>query len=284
MTTKVVVTGGSGKAGGAAIRDLLEHGYEVVNVDFRRPADSPVTTYEIDLTDYGMTVAALAGADAVVHMAANPAPDNNAIEGERRFFGNTMSTYNIFNAAALLGIKRVVWASSETTLGLPFVNPEPEFAPIDETHTLYPNTSYALSKVISEEMARQFARWTGTSFVGLRFSNIMRGAAGDYDRFPGFWDDAHKRKWNLWGYVDDRDVAQACRRGIEAHIDGAEAFIIAAGDTVMTRPSRDLMAEVFPNVPLRTLTHEHGTLLSNEKAKAMIGYVPQHSWREFLTV
>ncbi|HLV37042.1 MAG TPA: NAD(P)-dependent oxidoreductase [Spirillospora sp.] len=280
---KVVVTGGSGKAGSAAIRDLLEHGYDVINVDVRRPAENLAPFYEIDLTDYGMTLAVLHGADAVIHMAANPAPDSNPIEGERRFFGNTMSTYNVFNAACKLGIKRVVWASSETVLGLPFTDPEPEFAPVDETHTLYPNSSYALSKVVSEEMARQFHRWTGTSFVGLRFSNIMHGPEA-YERFPSFWDDPHKRKWNLWGYVDDRDVAQACRRGIEADFEGAEAFIIAAGDTVMNRRSRDLMAAVYPNVPLRDLTHEHGTLLSNEKARRLLGYEPRHSWREFLTV
>lgn len=280
---KVVVTGGTGKAGSAAIRELLEHGYDVVNVDFTRPAENLAPFLQVDLTNYGLTVAALVGADAVIHMAANPAPDNNPLEGYDRFYGNTMSTYNIFNAATLLGIKRVVWASSETTLGLPFVDPEPEFAPIDETHTLYPNSSYALSKVVSEEMARQFYRWSGTTFVGLRFSNIMRGAEA-YQRFPSYWDDPNKRKWNLWGYVDDRDVAQACRKGIEADFEGAESVIIAAGDTVMNRPSRDLMAEVFPNVPVRALTHNYGTLLSNEKAKAIIGYEPQHSWREFLTV
>ena len=281
--TKIIVTGGSGKAGSAAIRELLAHDYEVVNVDFKRPAENIAPFLQVDLTDYGMTIAALHGAAGVVHMAANPAPDNNALEGEARFRGNTMSTYNIFNAATKLGIKRVVWASSETTLGLPFTDPPPEFAPIDETHTLYPNSSYALSKVVSEEMARQFYRWTGTTFVGLRFSNIMNGAEA-YERFPSFWDDAHKRKWNMWGYVDDRDVGLICRLGLEADIEGAEAFIVAAGDTVMTRPSRDLMAEVYPNAEIRELTHEHGTLLSNEKAKAMLGYVPQHSWREFLTV
>jgi nucleoside-diphosphate-sugar epimerase len=281
--TKVVVTGGSGKAGRAAIRELLEHGYEVVNVDAMRPAEQLAPFRQIDLTDYGMTVAALAGADAVVHMAANPAPDDNLLDGYDRFYGNTMSTYNIFNAACLLGIKRVVWASSETTLGLPFVDPQPEFAPIDETHTLYPNSSYALSKVVSEEMARQFYRWSGTTFIGLRFSNIMNGAEA-YRNFPSYWDDAHKRKWNLWGYVDDRDVAQACRKGIEADFTGAESVIIAAGDTVMNRPSRELMAEVYPTVSVRALTHEYGTLLSNARAKAIIGYEPQHSWREFLTV
>jgi nucleoside-diphosphate-sugar epimerase len=280
---KIVVTGGSGKAGAAAIRELAEQGYAVINIDMRPPEERLVPFEQVDLTDYGMTVAALVGADAVVHMAANPKPDDTLVEGAGRFYGNTISTYNIFNAASLLGIKRVVWASSETALGLPFVDPPPQYAPLDEEHT-YPNSSYALSKVVSEEMARQFHRWSGTSFIGLRFSNIMRGAKGDYERFTSFWNDSHSRKWNLWGYVDDRDVAQACRKGLEADFEGAEAVIIAAGDTVMTRPSRDLMAEVYPDTPIRELTHEHGTLLSNEKAKQVIGYEPQHSWREFLTV
>ena len=280
---KVIVTGGSGKAGRAIIRELLEHDYDVTNIDIVRPQENIAPFIPVDLTDYGMTVAALHGADAVVHMAANPAPDSNPVDGYARFYGNTMSTYNIFNAATTLGIKRVVWASSETTLGLPFVDPEPEFAPIDETHTLYPNSSYALSKVVSEEMARQFHRWSGTTFVGLRFSNIML-AEEAYPNFPNFWNDPHKRKWNLWGYVDDRDIGQSGRVGLEADIEGAEAFIIAAGDTVMNRPSKDLMAEVFPHVPVRNLTHEYGTLLSNEKAKAMLGYEPKYSWRDYLTV
>lgn len=279
---KIVVTGGNGKAGRAIIKDLLAHDYDVTSVDISRPTDNLAPFVPVDLTDYGLTVAVLHGADAVVHMAANPAPDNNPVDGHARFYGNTMSTYNIFNAATLLGIKRVVWASSETVLGLPFVDPEPNFAPIDESHT-YPNSSYALSKAVSEEMARQFYRWSGTSFVGLRFSNIMNGAEA-YERFPSFWDDPRKRMGNLWGYVDDRDVAQSARVGLEADFEGAEAFVIAAGDTVMNRPSRDLMAEVFPNVPVRELTHEYGTLESNEKAKAMLGYDPQHSWREFLSV
>ena len=275
---KIVVTGGSGKAGSAAIRELLAHDYEVINVDFNRPAENLVPFLQVDLTNYGMTLAALHGADGVVHMAANPAPDNNPLEGEARFRGNTLSTYNIFNAATKLGMKRVVWASSETTLGLPFTDPPPDFAPIDETHTLYPNSSYALSKVISEEMARQFARWTGATFVGLRFSNIMNGMQA-YERFPSFWDDAHKRKWNLWGYVDDRDVGLICRLGLEADITGAEACIIASDDTVMKRTNKDLMAQVFPNVPLKDGVGDHDTLLSVDKARKMLGFEPGRWWR-----
>ena len=278
---KIVVTGGSGKAGRAAIRELLDHGYEVLNVDVTRPAENLAPFRPVDLTDYGQTFVALHGADAVVHMAANPAPDDNPQDGENRFRNNTASTYNIFNAAVALGLKRVVWASSETTLGLPFVKQPPHYAPIDEQHPLYPESSYALSKAISEEMARQFSRWSGIPFVGLRFSNVMDAAKDDYAPFPTFWDDPQKRKWNLWGYVDSRDVGISCRLGLEADISGAEAFIIAAADTVMTTPSADLMAAVYPNSQLRQPLGTYDTLLSIEKARHMLGYAPQFSWREF---
>ncbi|HKV01027.1 MAG TPA: NAD(P)-dependent oxidoreductase, partial [Ktedonobacteraceae bacterium] len=131
--------------------------------------------------------------------------------------------------------------------------------------------------VLSEEMARQFNRWSGVPFVGLRFSNIMEPQ--DYERFPAFSQDARLRKWNLWGYVDARDVAQSCWLGLEADIKDAEVFIIAAADTVMNRPSRELLAEVFPEVPLRGEIGEFETLLSIRKARKLLGYDPQYSWR-----
>ena len=278
MLKKIVVTGGSGKAGRAVVKDLLEHGYEVLNVDLVPSPETLAPFLKIDLTDLGQTFEALQGADGVVHLAAIPAPGLQSEEVTFRV--NMASTYNIFSAATTLGLKRVVWASSETTLGLPFDREQPAYAPIDEDHPLYPESSYALSKVLSEEMARQFNRWSGIPFVGLRFSNIMEPQ--DYRRFPGFWDNPLKRKWNLWGYVDARDVAQSCRLGLEAGIQGAEAFIIAAADTVMNRPNSELMAEVFPNVPLREGTGEFETLLAITKARQLLGYAPRFSWREQL--
>jgi nucleoside-diphosphate-sugar epimerase len=127
-------------------------------------------------------------------------------------------------------------------------------------------------------MARQFSRTTGTTFAGLRISNIMV-APGDYERFLTFQNDPRLRKWNLWGYVDARDVAQACRLALEADLEGAEVFIVAAADTVMERESRDLMAEVYPEVPLRDVRGRR-TLLSIEKARRKLGYSPKYSWRE----
>lgn len=275
---KIVVTGGSGKAGRATVRDLIAHGYEVLNVD-KVPSPDPVARFkQAELTDLGQTFEVLAGADAVVHLAAIPSPDRYT--AEHTFAHNTSSTYNIFTAATTLGLQRVVWASSETTLGLPFEREKPAYAPIDEDHPLYPETSYGLSKVISEEMARQFHRWSGIPFVGLRFSNIKE--IPQYDEFPNWWDDPFKRKWNLWGYVDARDVAQSCRLGLEADLQGAEDFIIAAADTVMPQTNAELMAAVFPDSPLREGTGEHETLLSITKARQMLGYDPQYSWRDHI--
>lgn len=273
---KIVVTGGSGKAGRAVVKDLLEHGYEVLNVDIAPPAERNAPFLKVDLTDLGQTYQVLEGADAVVHLAAIPAPGLQS--GDVTFEVNMSSTFNVFTAAIALGLKRIVWASSETTLGLPFDRQKPAYAPIDEDHPLYPESTYALSKVLSEEMARQMNRWSGVPIIGLRFSNIME--PHDYQRFPGFQDDALLRKWNLWGYVDARDVAQSCRKGLTADIQGAENFIIAAGDTCMNRTNADLMAEVFPDVPLRDGIGDHETLLSVNRAGERLGYKPEYSWRD----
>ena len=276
---RIVVTGGSGKAGRAVVRDLLDHGYDVLHVDLQAPTERLTRFLRVDLTDLGQTVEVLHGADAVVHLAAIP---SGGIQTEEVTFRvNIGSTYNVFSAATLVGLRRVVWASSETTLGLPFDDPPPAYAPIDEEHPLYPNSSYALSKVLMEEMARQLSRRTGLPIVGLRFSNIMEPER--YASFPEFQSDPRKRKWNLWGYVDARDVAQSCRLALEADISGAEVFIIAAADTVMDRPNRALMAEVFPGVPLREGVGDFETLLSIDKARRLLGYAPRHSWRDHVS-
>ena len=374
---RIIVTGGSGKAGRWVVRGLAGAGYEVRNVDLvpsvaqiseppaRRhessrarllPHPNPLPPGEgvrgsprppgegarvpflrADLTDYGQAVDALKGADAVVHLAAIPAP--GLATDEVTFRTNVTSTYNVFQAAATLGLKRVVWASSETVLGLPFDKVRPDYAPIDEACTRYPQTAYALSKLVGEELAKQYARWSahsstplppsplplrerarvrgrrgspspriksgagsqsspagrggtaGIPFIGLRFSNVIE--PGDYARFAGWQDDAKARAWNFWGYVDARDCAQACQRALEAGTAGwadagpqdsgsnglAQVFIIAATDTAMRRPNSALLRDVYPAVLIRGRLTRNGTLLSIEKARRMLGYEPEHSWR-----
>jgi nucleoside-diphosphate-sugar epimerase len=274
---RIVVTGGSGKGGRWVVSDLRAHGHDVLNADIVHDGSAHGLCVLTDLTDLGQCHDILTGADALVHFAAIPAPEIRP-EGET-FRNNALSTYNIFQAAVARPVGRVVWASSETVLGLPFDRP-PDFAPIDESITPRPESSYALSKLVGETLAVQLSRRTGVPFVGLRISNIMEPS--DYSRFPSFQDDARLRKWNLWGYVDARDVAAAVRSGLETDTTGAEVCIVAAADTVMVRDSADLMAEVFPDVPLRRELRGRETLLAIDHAHDLLGYRPAHAWQDEL--
>jgi nucleoside-diphosphate-sugar epimerase len=286
----VVVTGGSGKAGRAAIRELLGHGYRVMNVDRAPPREALCHFLQADLNDLGQTIDALQQAagtidrrraplgtpSSVIHLAGIPAPGLAA--DATIFQNNMMTTYNVFSAATRLGLERVVWASSETVYGLPFTRTPPKVAPVTEDHALAPETGYALAKVLCERAASEMHRWnTGTRFVALRISNIFE--ADDYTAIPSFWDDLALRRWNLWSWVDSRDVGQACRLALEADVPGADAFTIAAADTLMTTPSRALMAQSFPGVALRDGIGEFETLLSIAKARRVLGYAPRYSWR-----
>jgi nucleoside-diphosphate-sugar epimerase len=288
-TRRICVTGATGKAGRAAVGELREHGYQVVATDTRLTSDDVAAgVLQADLTDYGQATEALRGTDAVVHLANIPAPGRST--PAVTFTDNATMNFNVFHAAAALGLDRVVWASSETTLGLAFghdreqepggVGAPPRYAPVDEDHFPVPNTTYALSKVVSEMIAEQISRWSGLPFVGLRISNIMERQ--DYDRFPSYWPDPHARRWNLWGYVDVRDVALACRLGLEADVSGSHNVIIAAADTVMNRSSRELLTEVFPDVPVTRELGEFETLLAIDRAGELLGYQPRHSWRDQL--
>jgi len=275
---KITVTGAWGKAGRAVVTDLLEHGHEVRATDMVGPPDGGdlgAPLLRADLVDYGQALEALAGTDAVVHLGNIPAPGHAT--APQTLSRNTAANGNVFLAAARLGLTKVVWASSETTLGLPFDTP-PRYAPVDEAHFPVPTTTYALSKVLGEQTAEHVAQWSGIPFVGLRLSNIHRPA--DYAQVPGYWADVRSRRWNLWGYVDVRDVALACRLALDVPTTGSRNVIIAAADTVMDRPSAELMAEVFPDVPLTRPLIGYETLLAIGGARELLGYDPQHSWRD----
>jgi nucleoside-diphosphate-sugar epimerase len=279
---KICVTGASGRAGRAVVTDLMAHGHHIIATDLVMPVpddlDEPVFL-KADLTDFGQAVEVLQDAEAVVHLANIPAPDIHT--PAVTFHQNMTMNYNVFTAAAHHGLSRVVWASSETTLGLPFDEP-PRYAPIDEDHYPVPNTSYALSKVASETIAGHIAQWSGIPFVALRFSNIL-GPAEYTSDFPRAQANPAARKWNLWGYIDERDAAAACRLALTADVSGSEAFIIAAADTVMTRPSAELMQEVYPGVRLTRDVPGTTTLLAIDRARRVLGFEPQHSWRDHVT-
>jgi len=277
---RIAVTGATGKLGTVVAAELAAAGHDVLRIDAvgARAADF----VQVELTDYGQVVDVLSGLDgrpdpldAVVHLGAVPAgglrPDSAT------FHNNMTATFNVFQAARRAGIRRIVHASSETVLGLPF-DVAPPYIPVDEEYPTRPESMYSVVKHLEEELGRKLVRWDPElSITGLRFSNVMVPA--DYAGFAEWQDDPSARRWNLWGYIDARDGAQAIRLALEKAAPGYDAFIIAAADTVMERDSAALAAEVFPGVELRPVDGRQ-TLLSIDKARRVLGYDPRHSWRD----
>ena len=277
---RIALTGSSGKLGTVAARELRTAGHQVVGLDLVGTRGPDFV--RVDLTDYSHVIDALGGVDrsepfdAVVHLGAIPAP--GIAPDVATFHNNLPSTFNVFWAAVRLGIRRIVYASSETVLGLPFDVPPP-YIPVDEEYPARPESVYSIVKVLEEQLATELVRWhPDLSITALRFSNVM--VPEDYAGFPSFDADATLRKWNLWGYIDARDAAQAIERALEVAPPGFDRFIIAAADTVMSRPNAELVGEVFPGVPLHGDLGEHDTLLSIDRARRLLGYAPQHSWRD----
>ncbi|NOJ61043.1 NAD(P)-dependent oxidoreductase [Arthrobacter sp. 260] len=280
---RLAVTGASGKLGKTVVSVLRAAGHDVTGMDVlgeRGPG-----FVKVDLTNYGHVIDAFSGVDdrhqgfdAIVHLAAIPAP---GIYSDAATFHNNMpSTYNVFQACRRLGIKKIVYASSETVLGLPF-DQDPPYIPVDEEYAARPESTYSLVKHLEEQMAIQLTRWDPElSITALRFSNVMDPE--DYAKFPSFDEDPMARKWNLWGYIDGRDGAQAVQRALENAGPGFDRFIIAAADTVMSRSSTSLAAEVFPDVDVVKEVGEHETLLSIDHARRVLGFDPQYSWRDYV--
>jgi len=284
MTQRVVVTGGSGKLGRSTVRDLAASGWAVVNFD-KNPSPEPLPAIfvQIDLEDMGQVIENLVevdsqykGVDAIVHLAAIPAAGMQA--SSRQFQTNTMSTYNILEASRKLGIKNLVLASSETLLGLPLDPWFPERIPMDESSERRPESAYSLTKLLGEVMADQYTRWNPTTkIISLRFSNVL--LPEDYAKFESWQNNPKVRRWNLWGYIDARDGAQAIRKSLEYVTIGHHQFVIANNNTVMRAPNDELVAKEFPGVPYTPTPGPNDTLLSIAKAKRELGFEPQFDWK-----
>lgn len=279
---RIAVTGSTGKLGHAVVTHLVETGHSVTGLDaVGAPGEGFV---RVDLTDTGQVLDALAGVeerydglDAVVHLAASPAP---GIRPDTVLLHDNLAmTISVFQAARRAGISRIVHASSETLLGLPLTEP-PSAVPIDESQPTRPNFMYAIGKHLEEELGRKLCRIEPSlSITGLRFSNVM--APDDYAEFESWQDDPSLRRWNLWGYIDRRDGAHAVERALALRGPGYATYIIAAADTVMRRDSADLMAAEFPDVPLSRPLSARETLLSIDAARRDLDYTPRHSWLDY---
>jgi len=295
MSKRIIFTGGSGKAGRHVVQYLVDQGHQVLNLD-ARPLDNPkVRTLTTDITDSGQLFNALTSymglhefdpslrpqpVDAVVHFAAIPrimlTPDNEL------FRINALGTYNVIEAAVKLGIRKIVIASSETTYGLVFANEprNPRYFPLDEDYDVDPMDSYALSKVVNEKTARAFALRSGFDIYALRIGNVIE--PHEYELFPKWFADPGFRKRIAWSYIDARDLGQITDLAVKTDGLGYQVFNAANDDTSSDLPTQELLERFYPGVPLKHELGQFETLLSNRKAKEVLGFRSQHSWRKYV--
>jgi nucleoside-diphosphate-sugar epimerase len=295
MKKRIVFTGGAGKAGRHVIPYLVEHGYEVLNIDLVALDYPGVNTLFADITDSGEMFNALsshfgfdgfetgkgpAPIDAVVHFAAVPRvlikPDNET------FRVNTIGTYNVIEAAVKLGIRKVIIASSETTYGVCFAEGDKDFHafPLEEDYDIDPMDSYGLSKLVNEKTARAFAMRTGADIYALRIGNVIE--PHEYDRFPDFIANPMSRKRNAWSYIDARDLGQIVDLAIQKDGLGFQVFN-AVNDTITaTLPTQEFLAKYSPNVAITRELGEFEAPLSNRKTREVLGFREEHDWRKYV--
>ena len=285
---KVLVTGGSGRVGLAAIDALLEAGHEVINADRVRPTNprgsdraKAVRFVQIDLTDVGEIAGIAHGCDAVLHLGAIPNPYGHA--DEVVFANNVLGTYAVLQAAMLVGIRKVTLASSLSALGTAWaIEPwSPLFAPVTEEHPLLVKDAYGLSKEVDERTAEMFHRRTGMQVVCLRFHWVAyqdeaKARAEAYAANPDPTNDIR----HLWGYVDSRDAASLCVATLEADGLGFDVFQCTAADTYGHLPTEELIRKFAPETELRASIEGFGTGYSTEKVGRVLGWQPKHSWRD----
>ncbi|RYH02306.1 NAD(P)-dependent oxidoreductase [Salipiger sp. IMCC34102] len=291
---RIFFTGGSGKAGKYAVQHLRDAGHQVTNID--STADPESRALKVDLTDAGQVIDAMhnyadfdeldpgtgvPAYDAVVHFAAVPrimiVPDGVT------YHNNVMATYNVLNAAAKLGIPKVIYASSETTYGICFWDGEkkPEYIPVDEEHPTIPQDSYAMSKVVNEATARSFQARTGADIYGLRINNVIE--PHEYEElFPAFMEDPALRRRNIFAYIDVRDLAHMVECCLKTDGLGHEVFNVSNDDMSVNITTDEVIDRFYQGVPKRREMGRDETFYDNGKAKRMVGFDPKHSWRNHL--
>ncbi|QDT05039.1 UDP-glucose 4-epimerase [Rubripirellula lacrimiformis] len=296
---RILFTGGSGKAGRYVVADLVARGHRVLNLDLV-PAGIPgafdLTT---DLTDAGQVFSAMSGItgfdeldagmgdersqalkfDAVIHFAAiariqlRPDPECFRI--------NTVSTYNVLEAAVKLGVPKIMFASSETTYGVCFASGEvrPQYIPVDEEHPTVPQDAYAMSKVCNEACGRSFHARSGAEIYALRLNNVIE--PHEYAELAPRWRvDAACRRRNIFGYIDTRDLSDFVDRALAADGLGYQVFNVANGDSSVGMSSADVAATFYDDVPVTRAMGEFETFYAIDKAKEMLGFDPKSRWRD----
>lgn len=279
---KVIVTGGSGRAGRHVVRELAAAGHEVTNVDRMALDGLPGSLIRIDLTDAGEVYDAFAQVrpESVCHLAANPSP--GGFSREATFAGNVAQTYNVMQAAGDLGARRLVYASSEMATGWLTTEELPPRFPFDETSRVDSPNAYALSKYLGEVIADSMAlRYPAMAICSLRINNVIPPELSEEMLGPRRREFPGPGSANFWSYIDARDVGGAFRAALEGRSSGHEVFLIAAADTCIEVPIREAVRTRYGKPGTFAPGHgEHQSAFDCGKMQRFFGWAPRYSWRD----
>lgn len=270
---RIAVTGGNGRVGRAIVEMALAQGNDVVSIDQTPPPNDiqPHFSFiQANLTDYDAFVQAIRGCDALIHMAAIPAPGSHPDHEVHN--NNVVGSYNALRAAVEVGIRRVCQASSVNATGLAYSRwPRFEYFPLDEEHPTYNEDPYSLSKWICEEQANSFARRYEQMIISsMRFHGVVPDRSTMVQAKSYSQTDAAVK--NLWAYTRSEAASRACLLSLTSDFTGHEVFYIVAPDTISDIPSLELKQKFFPDVAVRGDLSGHRGFFDCSKAERLLGW------------
>ncbi len=270
---KIFVTGHRGRIGSEIARQLKDAGHTVVGYD---QADGQ------DMLDGAGVRAAAKGCDAAIHLASLLGGPND--DPDETMQVSVMGSWHVLQAAEAEQMQRVIYFSSVNALGIFMGLKQPDYFPIDDDYPPQPMSAYGLSKRLVEELCFYFTQRTGIGTICLRppwvsSPDAYAKRAEWRAQNPDFeW----KSRWEYGAFCDVRDVARAAVLGLTCPDPGHTTILLCANNSDSLRPSRELAREVHPDVPWRGgdeyVANPRRALVSNRRAKAILGWEPEHEW------
>lgn len=292
MVGRVAITGGSGRFGRFVV-DEISKIYDVTVIDKVEPRRD-VRFMAADVLDQVAVAAAVAGHDAVIHLAGI---DSGVKVPEHDYFEtNVQGTWNVLAAAEAAGVRKSVVCGSIAAYGLEAVKPRrvPDYLPFDEDHPLRPDVAYDLSKQVCEAVSESFARRGSMAVVCLRPAWIIfPDKVHDFDARVREADGAaplpadHRPPPPHRAYVRPDDAARCFRLALERDVGPYAVCNVGASDTMSPAPTLEFMARAFgwpiePTAPETFRRNPRAAAFGNDRARRLLGWEPTGDWEQFV--
>lgn len=273
---KILVTGAAGHLGRAVVRYLLGKGYEVRSTDLRiRPGMETELAQEVDLVDlcdFEACQRLVTGMEALVHLGA--IPSKGVVPPPVGYRNNTLSAFNIFQAAHVAGLRKIVFASTIQTYGVHADREDrqdafPAYLPVDQAMPVCPQNWYALSKVAGEQALQYFSHEFGLQTFALRFPALLHISGKTYQKL--LESPVHHEGWKFLTVRESARLIEAC---FLSDVAGFRAYLPAYPTYMLPLPMEEYLARLT-EVPLRQVPGEFDSLIDIRHITQETGWHPE---------